>query len=123
MGAGFQLCDDLLGVFGQPSVTGKPNGGDLREHKATSVIALAAELAGPAARAELGRLYGQDRLNEPGLARVRELIVETGAVDRIEQMIGSRVRVGCAGLAGAGIDDFVLAALRELAVRATSRAR
>jgi geranylgeranyl diphosphate synthase, type I len=123
VGEAFQLRDDLLGVFGQPSVTGKPNGGDLREHKATSVIALAAELAGPVARAELGRLYAQDRLNEPGLTRVRELIEDTGAVDVIEQMIESRMRAACAALSGAGINAFALAALRELAVRATSRAR
>ena len=51
VGEAFQLRDDLLGVFGRPSVTGKPNGGDLREHKATSVIALASELAGPGQRA------------------------------------------------------------------------
>ncbi len=123
VGEAFQLRDDLLGVFGQPSVTGKPNGGDLREHKATSVIALAAELAGPAARAELGQLYARDRLSEPGLARVRELIEGTGAIGRIEQMIESRVRTACASLSGAGIDGFALAALRDLAVRATFRAR
>jgi len=123
VGEAFQLRDDLLGVFGQPPVTGKPNGGDLREHKATSVIALAAELAGPAARTELARLYAQDRLSEPGVARVRELIEDTGAVDRIEQMIESRVSAACASLSGAGFDGFVLAALRELAVRATFRAR
>ncbi len=123
VGEAFQLRDDLLGVFGQPLVTGKPNGGDLREHKATSVTTLAAELAGPAARAELTRLYAQDRLGEPGLARVRELIEGTGAVGRIEQMIESRVRVACASLSGAGINEFVLDALRELAVRATTRVR
>jgi geranylgeranyl diphosphate synthase type I len=123
VGEAFQLRDDLLGVFGQPSVTGKPNGGDLREHKATSVVTLAAELAGPAARAELGRLYAQDRLGESGLARVRELIEGTGAVGRIEQMIDSRVRVACASLSGAGISGFAQAALGDLAVRATYRAR
>jgi geranylgeranyl diphosphate synthase type I len=123
VGEAFQLRDDLLGVFGQPSVTGKPNGGDLREHKATSVVALAAELAGPASRAELGRLYAQDLLDESGLARVRELIEGTGAVGRIEQMIDSRVKVACASLPGAGINGFALAALADLAVRATSRAR
>ena len=122
VGEAFQLRDDLLGVFGQPSVTGKPNG-DLREHKATSVITLAAELAGPNARAELARLYAQDLLGGSELARVRELIEGTGAVGRIEEMIDSRVRVACASLRGAGINGFAQAALRDLAVRATSRAR
>jgi geranylgeranyl diphosphate synthase type I len=123
VGEAFQLRDDLLDVFGVPSVTGKPSGGDVREHKATSVIALAAELAGPVAREELGRLYARERLSQPGLARVRELIEDTGAVDKIEQMIESRVRTACAGVSGAGLSDFVGTALRDLAVRATYRAR
>jgi geranylgeranyl diphosphate synthase, type I len=123
VGEAFQLRDDLLGVFGQPSVTGKPNGGDLREHKATSVITLAAELAGPARREELTRLYRRDRLTEPDLARLRALIEATGAPDRVEQMIGSRVSAAVAVLPGGGLDDFALAALRELAVRATARIR
>jgi geranylgeranyl diphosphate synthase, type I len=123
VGEAFQLRDDLLGVFGLPSVTGKPSGGDLREHKATSVIALAAELAGPAARAELGRLYARDRVSEPEVARVRELIEGTGAVGRVEQMIEARVRAACSGLSGAGLGGFAVAALHDLAARATDRAR
>ena len=123
VGEAFQLRDDLLGVFGAPSVTGKPSGGDLREHKATSVIALAAELAGPGQHAELGRLHARPHLSGPELDRLRELITDTGAVSRIEQMIGSRVDAACGRLSGAGLDDFVVAALRDLAVRATDRAR
>jgi geranylgeranyl diphosphate synthase type I len=123
VGEAFQLRDDLLGVFGRPSVTGKPSGGDLREHKATSVIALASELAGRGQRAELERLHARPRLGEPDLDRLRELITATGADSRIEQMIGSRVTAACDGLSAAGLDEFVLAALRDLAVRATNRAR
>jgi geranylgeranyl diphosphate synthase, type I len=123
VGEAFQLRDDLLGIFGRPSATGKPNSGDLREHKATSVIVLAAEMAGPAARAELAALYAQDRLSAPGLARARELIVGTGAVERIERMIKSRVTAASASLSEAGIDGFVLRALCDLAHRATCRDR
>ncbi len=123
VGEAFQLRDDLLGVFGQPSVTGKPNGGDLREHKATSVIALAAELAAPGPGAELRRLHARDHLGERELMRMRELIAGTGAVTRIEQMIDSRVAAACAALTGAGIDRTAAAVLRDLAVRATDRAR
>ena len=123
VGEAFQLRDDLLGVFGRPSVTGKPSGGDLREHKATSVIALASELAGPGQRAELERLHARARLSEPELARLREVIIDTGAVVRIEQMIDSRVEAACGSLSEAGLNGFVLAALHDLAVRATDRAR
>ena len=123
VGEAFQLRDDLLGVFGRPSVTGKPSGGDLREHKATSVVALASELAGPGQRAELERLHARPRLGETELDRLRELITDAGAVGRIERMIASRVAAACDGLAGIGLNGFVRAALDDLAVRATDRAR
>ena len=115
VGEAFQLRDDLLGVFGQPSVTGKPNGGDLREHKATSVIALAAELATPGQRDELKRLSARAFPSEPELARWRGLIEDTGTLAGIEQMIESRVSAACAALPAAGLNDFAATALRDLA--------
>jgi geranylgeranyl diphosphate synthase type I len=128
VGEAFQLRDDLLGVFGSPAVTGKPNGGDLREHKATSVVVLAGEMATRGQREQLDRLCERERLTEAEIARWRGLIEETGAVTRIEQMIESRVAtawasVESAAVEGARLDVFVLTALRDLAIRATDRVR
>src|SRR3712207_5587490 len=50
LGRAFQFRDDLLGVFGDPQLTGKPSGDDLREGKRTVLIAHAyahADEAGP----------------------------------------------------------------------------
>ncbi|MEV6599177.1 polyprenyl synthetase family protein [Actinoplanes sp. NPDC051346] len=55
IGEAFQLCDDLLGVYGDPDVTGKPAGDDLRTGKPTALLMLAHQLATPAQRAELTR--------------------------------------------------------------------
>jgi geranylgeranyl diphosphate synthase type I len=128
VGEAFQLRDDLLGVFGPPSVTGKPDGADLRERKATSVIVLAGELASASQRAELDRLAARDQLTEAEVARWRGLISETGAVERTEEMIDNRVgaalaSVRSAAVEGAPIDPFVLTALGALAVQASDRVR
>ncbi|OXY89208.1 polyprenyl synthetase family protein [Streptomyces diastatochromogenes] len=48
LGVAFQLVDDVLGIWGDPAVTGKPVGGDLRERKKTFPVLAA--LGSPAAR-------------------------------------------------------------------------
>src|SRR5215210_6907401 len=58
VGEAFQLRDDILGVFGDPDVTGKPAGDDLREGKRTVLVAAADEKASPAQRQALNRHLG-----------------------------------------------------------------
>ena len=103
VGEAFQLRDDLLGVFGDPAVTGKPAGDDLRDRKPTTLLLLARQLAAgsPCATAEA--------------------IAATGAPDVVEAMISERVAAAIAVLAAATIADEARAALIELAVRATQR--
>ncbi len=71
LGEAFQLRDDVLGVFGDPSVTGKPAGDDLREGKRTVLVARTAELTDDAGRATLLERLG----TADGVDAVRELIV------------------------------------------------
>ncbi|MBO2446176.1 polyprenyl synthetase family protein [Actinomadura barringtoniae] len=60
LGIAFQLVDDLLGIWGDPSVTGKPVHSDLYNHKKT-VPVVAALASGTAAGAELATLYHRDQ--------------------------------------------------------------
>ncbi|GAA4817877.1 polyprenyl synthetase family protein [Tomitella cavernea] len=89
LGIAFQLRDDLLGVFGDPAVTGKPSGDDLCEGKRTVLLALAlaeADSADPDSAALLRSSIGTD-LTHAQVAGLREIISGLGAVDEVERMI------------------------------------
>jgi len=126
VGEAFQLRDDLLGVYGDPAVTGKPAGDDLRTGKPTTLLMLAHQLATPAQRAELARdsagaVNPADGSGGSTLTRIAEVIADTGAPDRVESLIQQRVAEGVAALARAPIHPEACAALTELAVTATDR--
>ncbi len=115
VGEAFQLCDDLLGVFGDPAVTGKPAGEDLRTGKPTVLLLLARRLATPAQATQLAQTDSAD------LSRIAEIVTDTGAVAAVEAMIDNRVGTALAALDRAPIDSDTEAALRALAVMATHR--
>ena len=87
LGEAFQLRDDVLGVFGDPSETGKPAGDDLREGKRTVLIAKALETASPSQASKIRRHLGDPHLDADGVALLREILTETGALDAVEARI------------------------------------
>ena len=115
LGEAFQLRDDVLGVFGDPEVTGKPAGDDLREGKRTVLIARTAELTDDAGRELLNRGLG----DADYIDRLRELIVSTGAAEAVEADIGSLERQAEEALAALG--DGAQIHLRDLLLKATRR--
>ncbi|MCD9877780.1 polyprenyl synthetase family protein [Streptomyces guryensis] len=50
LGIAFQVVDDVLGLWGDPTVTGKPVHGDLRERKKTFPVLAALDSGAPASR-------------------------------------------------------------------------
>jgi geranylgeranyl diphosphate synthase type I len=126
VGEAFQLRDDLLGVYGDPSVTGKPAGDDLRTGKPTTLLMLAHQLATPAQRAALARdpagaVIPADGSGGPTIARMAQIIADTGAPEQVEVLVRKRVDEGLDALAKAPIHADARAALTELAVTATHR--
>lgn len=91
LGEAFQLRDDLLGLFGDPGVTGKPVGGDLSEGKITWVIQEALRAASPDGQALLESALGAP-LDPERTGRVIELLRATGAESKAESMIRERTR-------------------------------
>lgn len=122
VGEAFQLRDDVLGVFGSPASTGKPCAGDLLERKATSVVVAAHQLADAPVRRELHELAHRETLDDTAIARWKALIVETGAVRLIEEMIGDRIASACEHLGDLPIEGPVRTALAEMAAVCTDRA-
>ena len=121
VGEAFQLRDDILGVFGSPSVTGKPAGGDLAERKATSVVVTAEKMADADVRNQFAALMSAEELDDADIAHWRTLIVATGAVDRIEAMIAERVAAANSHLDDDRLDETVQSALAAMAAACTLR--
>ncbi|WP_019630832.1 polyprenyl synthetase family protein [Actinomadura atramentaria] len=121
VGIAFQLRDDVLGVFGDPALTGKPAGDDLREGKRTVLVALTLERSSPAQAATVARLLGDPELDESGVDELRGVITETGGLAACEALIDRYAAEASAALAAAPVAADAQAALADLSVAAITR--
>ncbi|MGW2540086.1 polyprenyl synthetase family protein [Kitasatospora sp. NPDC001574] len=115
LGEAFQLRDDLLGVFGDPDLTGKPALDDLREGKATVLIALALQRATHAQADQLRFFLKCRTLTEDQADAARRIIESTGAHHAVDRMITCRYEEALAALESPFIEPAVTDALRLLA--------
>jgi geranylgeranyl diphosphate synthase type I len=121
LGEAFQLRDDLLGVYGDPAVTGKPAGDDLTEGKRTVLVALALEQA-PSADAKLLDEALGSPLTGSEVEELRRIISTSGAHADVERRISELTETSLRALDEAPVTDLAREALRELAAAATQRA-
>ena len=121
LGEAFQLRDDLLGVFGDPSVTGKPAGDDLREGKRTVLIAMTHERQSPAQAETCKKYFGRPDLDAQGVAILQEIIESTGARAALESTIEKLTDAALAAAESSLFTNDGKALLVELANIATKR--
>jgi geranylgeranyl diphosphate synthase type I len=114
LGEAFQLRDDLLGAFGDPELTGKPVGEDLREGKPTPLLAIAVERWPAGARSALERIGAPD-LSETEVRGLQQVLVDTGAQAEVEATIDDLAEQAVAALAGDELPQQVREALTDLA--------
>lgn len=103
IGAAFALRDDILGVWGDPEITGKPAGDDLVSGKPTVIIALAYEWL-PATHHRLLDRVGTTDLRPDEVTALQQLIRECGVHAEVEKMITRHVERGLTQLHGEPID-------------------
>lgn len=118
-GLAFQLRDDVLGLFGDPAATGKGALSDLREGKRTVLMVRALERASAAGREVLLASLGDERLDEEAASRVREIVVDCGALDGVERLLAEQQERARAALGP--VEPPAREALQELADFAAQR--
>jgi geranylgeranyl diphosphate synthase type I len=122
LGEAFQMRDDVLGTFGDPTVTGKPVGEDLREGKPTPLLAIASSRADDDGRKLLDRVGSPD-LGDDEVAAIQALMVDTGAREETERLVDQLAADAVAALDRAALTAEAKAALAELAAFVAHRDR
>jgi geranylgeranyl diphosphate synthase type I len=94
VGLAFQLVDDLLGIWGDPAVTGKPVFSDLRSRKKSLPVTYALSQGGPAARELASWLAMPDAVSEHDLHRAAQLVADAGGRQWAATEAERRMRLG-----------------------------
>jgi geranylgeranyl diphosphate synthase type I len=121
IGVAFQLRDDILGTFGDPSAVGKPVGNDLRAGKRTALVAEARKTLDVAQTRTLERVLGNADATDADVAEVAQLLIASGARERIEARALALLAQADAVLTTAPLAPAGVALLRTLAERLVQR--
>jgi geranylgeranyl diphosphate synthase type I len=112
-GMAFALRDEVLGVWGDPAVTGKPAGDDLRTGKPTVLLSMAVDrLVGPAAEAL--RKAGSTSMSSQDVAVLQDAMVTAGVRDELEKLIMRHVENACMALLDGALHPVGAAGLVDL---------
>lgn len=98
VGQAFQIQDDVLGSFGDEAVTGKSADGDIREGKKTMIALNALKLATPDQKRILNELLGKHEMSLDEVNKVRNVFIESGALDETKKMMNELLAQGQAAL-------------------------
>lgn len=120
IGLSFQAVDDVLGIWGDPEVTGKPAWNDLRQRKKTLPVVAAIE-AGGEAGARLTEILSSEALDEGEIARAVELVEINGGRARAEKEAGLYLAEAMSVLDGLSLPGAAKADLRAIARFITAR--
>ena len=89
LGMAFQIADDILDYTGEESVTGKPGGLDLREHKVTLPLIAALARVSAAERSRIDDLFATEAPDDELIADVIEIVTKNGGIDYAQRRGGA----------------------------------
>ncbi len=105
LGLAFQLVDDVLGIWGDPAVTGKPVHSDLRSRKKSLPVTAALARGGAPARELAEWLAGDGEVDERSLPRVADLVAAAGGRDWALDEAKRRMALGESALDAVAMPD------------------
>ncbi len=118
LGLAFQMRDDILGIWGDPNVTGKPVGADIARRKKTLPL-----LHGLEQSAELQALLAQKTLSAADVHHATHLLQQTNSREYAEQLVREHHAQALAALEQANLQSHAAHALYELAQMLLDRER
>lgn len=124
LGMAFQLRDDVLGVFGDSEVTGKPTGDDLREGKRTVLVALTKEeleKKSPSMITTFEELLTSRNLATEQISFLQKLIKDSTALAKTERMITELGDRALEALQLADLEESAKQMLNKLALKVINR--
>jgi geranylgeranyl diphosphate synthase type I len=121
LGMAFQLKDDILGVFGDPAITGKPAGDDLREGKRTVLVGLTRESLNPSVGRIFDEMLASRELDSEQIEFLQQTIIDSGALAKTERMMTELADESLASLELLDIDASAKAELKKLALQVIQR--
>jgi len=123
LGLAFQIVDDVLGIWGDPQVTGKPAADDIRQRKKTLPIVRALEEEQRAggkglpvlSSIKVREIYQRETIGEEAVEAALKILEDLGARHYAEAMANDYYRQALAELGAAGAENEAQDDLRELA--------
>lgn len=91
LGNAFQIKDDIIGIYGDNTKTGKSNLDDIREGKMTILYKKGIELSSANDKKYLKQILGNSKINSTDLSKIKEIIVDCGALDETKKIIDHNI--------------------------------
>jgi geranylgeranyl diphosphate synthase type I len=120
---GYQVRDDALGIWGDPSQLGKPVGSDLRQNKRSLPIIHALAAAARAGEADVAAALAEGIATDEVAAAMAERMAQLGSREFCEAMARESLESAIAELDRAGLQPDSDRDLRVLAAQLTVRTR